>query len=209
MDETYTPTEIQGSIRGDFRQVLHWTLSGSPSRVIKIQILAIFLVLLGIFAFMFLALRIGKFELSIFAGSFTFSVQEIEKIGLGLAAYPATIIMHELVHGLTMCMFGARPQYGLLLKHLLFYATAPGYGFRRNAYIIIAIAPLIVLSILAILGMFILQGTIWVPLLAVCAALNVGGAAGDLWITSLILRYSKTAYIVDERDGFRVLIRKD
>ena len=155
---------------------------------------------MGGFAFSALAQRIG-----ILGGTFTFGVPEI---GIGLVAYAATVVLHELVHGLTMRVFGARPQYGALLKHLLFYATAPGYGFRRNAYITVALAPLVVLSGLAILGMFLVQGTVWVAPLALCAALNAGGAAGDLWMASMILRYAKTAYIVDERDGFRVLSRK-
>jgi hypothetical protein len=64
---------------------------------------------------------------------------------------------------------------------------------RRNACLMVEMAPLVVLSFLAILEMFIFQGTIWVPLLTVCAAMNVGGAAADLWMISKILRYSTTS----------------
>jgi hypothetical protein len=119
------------------------------------------------------------------------------------------IVLHELVHGLTMRVFGARPQYGARLKQLLFYATAPGYGFRRNAYIIALLAPLVLLSVPAILGIVVFQGTTWAILLAFCTAFNIGGAAGDLVITRMVLGYSKKVYIVDEQDGFRVLIQRE
>jgi hypothetical protein len=57
-------------------------------------------------------------------------------------------------------------------------------------------------------GMFLLQGTNWGALLALSATVNGCGAIGDMWIVSRVLRYPKTAYVVDERDGFRVLMRK-
>ena len=204
MADISTPTAFQGCVPGSCQQVAHYKLSGSASR--WLSILAITLFLLSASAFIALALTIGKFDPSIMQGGFRVGIWEA---AAGLAAFPATIVLHELLHGLAMRMGGARPQYGVLPSHLMFYATAPGYAFRRNACLMVEMAPLVVLSFLAILGMFILQGTIWVPLLTVCAAMNVGGAAADLWMISKILRYSSTSLIVDERDGFRVLIRKE
>ena len=204
MADISTPTAFQGCVPGSCQQVARYKLSGSASR--GISILAITLFLLSASAFIALALTIGKFDPSIMQGGFRVGIWEA---AAGLAAFPATIVLHELLHGLAMRIGGARPQYGVLPAHLMFYATAPGYAFRRNACLMVELAPLVVLSFLAILGMFILQGTIWVPLLTVCAAMNVGGAAADLWMISKILRYSTTSYIVDERDGFRVLIRKE
>ena len=198
---TYTPTAIQGSVPGNFHQVFQWKLSDVPSWVTKIQILSVFLFFLSGIPLMVHALWNGKST-----GTFTLDFQEI---GICFASWPAMIVLHELVHGLTMRIFGTRPQYGVRLKQLLFYATAPGYGFRRNPYIIVALAPLVLLSVLAILGMSILQGTAWAMLLAFCAAFNIGGAAGDLAIVRMVLRYSEKAYIVDEQDGFRVLMRAE
>ncbi len=202
MAEISTPTAFQECIPGRYQQVAHYKVSRSISR--WISILAMTLFLLSASVFIALALTIGKFDPSIMQGSFRVSPWEA---AAGLAAFPATIILHELLHGLAMRMGGARPQYGVWPAHLMFFATARGYAFRRNACLMVEMAPLVVLSFLAILGMFILQGTIWAPLLTVCAAMNVGGAAADLWMISKVLRYSTTSYIVDERDGFRVLIR--
>jgi hypothetical protein len=199
--ETYTLTASQDPVAGDYQQVLHWTVKDKPARSILLQILAIPLFILLGFAFSMLAIYIGKLP-----GTFQFGILEI---GITLAAIVATILLHELVHGLAMLRCGARPQYGLLWKQFMFYATSPGYGFRRNSYILVALAPLVGLSCLALLGMFLVQGTNWVALLALCATLNGSGALGDMWLVSLVLRYPKTAYIVDERDGLRVLVRTE
>lgn len=119
-----------------------------------------------------------------------------------------TIILHELAHGLVMRMCGAKPLYGVLWKQFMFYATCPGYGFRRNSYLLLALAPLAGISCLAVVGMFLLQGTNWVGLLVLCATINGCGAVGDMWIVTRVLRYPKSVYVVDERDGFRVLVRE-
>jgi len=202
--ETYAPTAIQGSVAGNFYQILRWKLSDVPFWVTKIQILSVFLFFLSGIPLMVFALWNGKST-----GSFTLDFREIGIFFAAIASWPAMIVLHELVHGLTMRIFGTRPQYGVRLKQLLFYATAPGYGFRRNTYLIVVLAPLVLLSAPAILGISILQGTAWAVLLAFCAAFNIGGAVGDLAVACMILGYSGKAIIVDEQDGFRVLMRKD
>jgi len=209
MEETYTPAAVQGSVPGQFQQLLHWTLSAHRSLVTTFQILTIPIGLLAAVAFFALALKIGRLGIRFgggVGGTFRFDVLAF---GAWLAVPAATIVLHELVHGVGMGLFGARPQYGARLRNLLFYATAPGYAFRRNAYVAVILAPLLVLSALAILGMYLLQGTSWVALLAVCAILNAGGSAGDMCMAYLILRHPRSAYIVDERDGFRVLLPKE
>ena len=60
------------------------------------------------------------------------------------------------------------------------------------------------ISILVVLGMWSLQGTLWVALLGICGVINASGAIGDMWITAIVLRYPITAYVMDERDGVRV-----
>ena len=124
----------------------------------------------------------------------------------GLVLMP---VLHELVHGISMRSFGARPRYGFLWKAMAFYATAPGFAFQRRRYLVVALSPLVVLSLLAVLLMALLPGTPWIGLIAFIAALNATGAIGDLWITGLVLRYPKDAYIVDERDGVRIFLPGD
>jgi hypothetical protein len=176
--------------------------------VTTFQILTVPVGLLAGVAFVASAIKIGKMTIRLeegIGGAFRF---DLLAFAAWLAAPVATIILHESVHGLGMRLFGARPQYGADLKHLLFYATAPGYAFRRDTYFAVMLAPVALLSILAILGMYLLQGTTWVALLVVCGIVNAGGAVGDLCVAYLALRQPRQAYIVDERDGFRVLARE-
>jgi hypothetical protein len=123
-------------------------------------------------------------------------------------SFVITIALHELAHGIAMQRFGAQPRYGALWKQAMFYATAPGYAFRRNDYVQIALAPLVLLSVLFIVGMWFLSGTFWVIILAIAGIINATGAIGDLWITGIVLRYPATTYIVDEKDGVRVFMRQ-
>ncbi len=202
MDDIYTPTAIQGSVSGGFHQNFRWKLSDAPGWVTKIQVMSFFVFFLSAIPLVILALWNGQST-----GSFRIDFRELGICIAALASWPVMVVLHELVHGLTMRVFGARPQYGTRLKQLVFYATAPGYGFRRNAYIIALLAPLVFLSVPLILGIIVLQGTSWGILLAFCTAFNIGGAAGDLVIARMVLGYSEKVYIVDEQDGFRVLIR--
>lgn len=59
-----------------------------------------------------------------------------------------TAIIHELVHGVAFTAFGGSPRYGVKVKYFLplAYATSPGDYFRRNAFIVIGLAPLIVIE---------------------------------------------------------------
>jgi hypothetical protein len=106
-----------------------------------------------------------------------FSLRDMGVVFIGAVL---TIILHELTHGWVMQAFGARPKYGVLWKKLMFYATSPGFAYRRNRYVGIALAPLVGISTLVILGIWFLQGTGWVPLLAFCGTINASGAVGDL-----------------------------
>ena len=133
------------------------------------------------------------------------SVDSSEKLIL-LFGILLVIVLHEFAHGVAMQTFGARPKYGFIWKGLMFYATAPGYAFRRNQYIVVSLAPLVSLSILACCGILLQAGTTVVWLLALCATINGGAAIGDLWITAIALRYPAHAYIIDERDGIRIFM---
>ncbi|MDD5371343.1 MAG: DUF3267 domain-containing protein, partial [Anaerolineaceae bacterium] len=183
-----------------YQEVLYWRITEKPVRFLMLQILAVPLFIISGAIFFSLAVSLGKMPALLEFG--------LREIGLTLAGIVLTLLLHELAHGGVMQLFGARPRYGFLWKQMMFYATSPGYTYRRNNYIAIALAPLILLSLLFILGMWFLQGTGWVAVFGICAVINASGAIGDLWITTIVLRYAATAYIMDERDGIRVFLSK-
>ena len=126
---------------------------------------------------------------------------------MNLLSIPLGLIF-GLVFFFFIRIFGAKPRYGVLWKGLMFYATAPGYAFPRNQYLIVSLAPMVSLSLLACLSILLQAGTVYVWLWAIWAMTNGSGTIGDLWITAVALRYPEYAYIIDERDGMRVLLPK-
>lgn len=144
------------------------------------------------------AVSVGKQPLS---GSFALGLREAVALMVGMLL---TLMLHELIHGVAMQLYGAHPRYGILWRRMMLYATDPAYAHPRNRYIVIALAPFVCISTLVVLAMWAFAGTAWVPLLAICGVINASGAAGDMWMTLIVLRYPPSAYIVDERDGIRV-----
>ena len=111
--------------------------------------------------------------------------------------------LHEFLHGLTIMAFGQRVRYGAKLSKGVLYATSENALFRRNEYLAIALAPLVVITLLVMILMVIApQGFAYY--LGIAAVLNAGGAIGDLWSVGVLLHYPEGVLVRDEADGFRI-----
>ena len=192
-----TTSITPGTLPNGYREVLYYRLN-KPIRIIVLQILSIPLFVVFGLIFLNIAIGLGKLPSRLQIG--------LTEMILLLVGTLLTLVLHELTHGVVMQMFGAKPRYGVLWKQAMFYATTPGYAYRRNDYLLIALAPLFILSILVILGMWLMQGTLWVALLAICGTINASGAIGDILIAIIVLRYTSTAFVMDERDGVCVFL---
>jgi hypothetical protein len=202
MQTTIDQIPTSGALPENYQEVLSWKVTGKPMRLIALNIVGGILFVIFGMIFSSLAFGLGKMPSE---GNFRIGLGEI---GLAIVGIVGTLVLHELTHGLVMQILGANPKYGIIWKGLMLYATSPGYAYRRNNYVVIALAPFVFISVLVILGMWILQGTAWVVLLAVCGVVNASGAVGDMWITMVVLRYAATAYVMDERDGIRMFLPK-
>jgi hypothetical protein len=189
---------FSGNLPSNYEEVLYWRITERTSRILLMNALSIPLALVFAFGFLNFVQSFGQPPPII---SF-----DLTQTALLLLGVPLVFILHELAHGIAMRLFGAQPQYGIFWKGLMFYATSPGYAFPRNQYLVVSLAPLVSLSIVACLGILIQAGTSTVWLWAVWAIVNGSGTIGDLWISFLVLRYPKDAYIIDERDGIRVFL---
>jgi len=119
-----------------------------------------------------------------------------------LALVVALAAVHEAVHGLVMGVFGARPEFGVLRVNgipLGFFATAPGHRFSRREYLLVALAPFLVMTPLGAAACLLPFG----GYLAVPLAIVFGGCIGDLAITWRVLRAPSNADCEDLRDGIR------
>lgn len=181
----------------NYHEVLYWRLTHNKKALVAINILGIPL-LIGTGFLFFTWVNLWHPAIS---GDVNL------RGGLGIIlGIVLVVVLHELAHGLAMQQYGAKPKYGILWTGLAFYATAPGYAFRRNNYLVVALVPLVSLSLLSLMVLALPLSGIAITMIAICATVNAAGAIGDLWITGIVLRYPPHAYVVDEKDGMRVLM---
>ena len=110
---------------------------------------------------------------------------------IGMILY---MVLHELVHGVTMKCFGTKKvKYGY--TGLYAFAGSDDY-YDKKSYIIIALAPVVVWGIvLAIINLLVPTGWFWVIyMIQIC---NISGAAGDLYVTVKFSRFPADILVQD------------
>jgi hypothetical protein len=117
-----------------------------------------------------------------------------------IVALVLVMLIHELVHGVFFWRFaGQRPTFGI--KGLFPYAAAPsGVYFPRNQFLVVGIAPLVLLTLVGLLLM-VIAPVVVVPILLLFIAFNVAGAAGDLVMVVWLLSYSPDTLMQDNGSG--------
>lgn len=102
------------------------------------------------------------------------------KLTVAIAAMIIYLILHELVHGIFMKGFSkTKVHYGF--TGLYAYAGSNAY-FCKKAYIIIALAPIVVWGVvLLIINCFVDASWFWCVYFI--QIMNISGAAGDLFVT--------------------------
>jgi hypothetical protein len=110
---------------------------------------------------------------------------------------------HEGLHGLGILWAGHKPRFGMMLSKGAFYATADNALFRRNEFLVVALLPLVGITLIGMAFVYLLPDTIGYYA-ALAVILNAGSAIGDLWMTAVALRYPPHALVRDEMDSMRV-----
>ena len=110
------------------------------------------------------------------------------------------MLIHELVHGVFFWRFtGKCPTLGI--KGLGVYVAAPAeFYFPRNQYLVVGIAPLVLLTLVGLLLVTIVPVVV-VPILILFVAFNAAGAAGDLLMVAQLLSYSPDTLMQDNDSG--------
>lgn len=110
--------------------------------------------------------------------------------------------VHEWLHGVVMDHYGGTPRYGVGLSHYVFpYAHATTEAtFTRNQFVVVALTPLVVVSLVGIAVMALVP----TPWLIVPLAANAGGAVGDCWMAATLLGYPSTVRVEDRTTGIRI-----
>ena len=112
-------------------------------------------------------------------------------------ATAASFAVHELVHGVFFKLFapaGARIAFGANWKRGMLYACADGIIYTRRQYLVIALAPTVVVTAL-LLGAGVVCGHIVAMTFA--AVLHLTGCTGDWVYAEEIRRDPAIAYCMD------------
>lgn len=106
-----------------------------------------------------------------------------------------TIVLHEGIHGLAFIVFGkVRPTFGF--RWIYAFAAAPGNFIPRDRYLPVALAPLVVLSLVGVALMAVVPAQ-WLTAILLACVVNASGSVADLWVAWLLLRLPAEALASD------------
>jgi len=118
--------------------------------------------------------------------------------------YAAVIVLHEGAHGIFLWWYSrSRPVFAF--RGYYASAAAPGWFFPRNQYMIVGLAPLVVLTVLGFfILLFVPSG--WFVALISFMVLNASGAIGDLAVVYWLLRQPATCLAYDVGDAVTIYL---
>jgi hypothetical protein len=121
-----------------------------------------------------------------------------------IGIYAAVIVLHEGTHGIFMVWFThTRPVFAF--RGYYAYAAAPGWYFPRNQYMLVSLAPLVLLSLLGLVVLaFVPAG--WFLAVISFIAFNGSGAVGDLAVFFWLLRQPSTCLAYDVGDAITLYL---
>lgn len=136
-----------------------------------------------------------------------FAKASLPTIGMFLLDMLITITIHELVHGLWFWVFAQhRPVFGYGPGYA--YAAMPAWYFPKGQYLVIGLAPLVMLTVFGLLAALLAPEWLLVPLFW-GLVINAGGAIGDVYVTMRIVREADNIWVRDRGDGFEVFRPKE
>lgn len=166
---------------------LNWTL----------QIAGMFWFLLAGWAFW--KLIVGLRPDFVLLAQFSISIAMLIEI---LLAIFATLSVHELIHGLFFWLFTReRPTFGIGPGYA--YAAAPDWYFPKGRYLLVGLAPLVLISALGLAALPFLP-TGWLGMVLLAVVFNAGGAVGDVYICLRIGAEARNILVRDSGDGFEI-----
>ena len=113
----------------------------------------------------------------------------------------AYMVLHELVHGITMKLCGTKKvKYGF--SGLYAFAGSDDY-YDKKSYITIALAPVVLWGVvIAIINCFMPREWFWVVYFL--QIMNISGAAGDMYVTFKFSKMPKDILVRDHGVGMKV-----
>ena len=180
------------TLPGDYVQSIEINLKKNKGSAILLNIsgLIVFILSYVLFSIFGRGVRLGTLSIS---GSISLSVI-LTSIGLTIIV----LVVHELIHGVLFWMFTrSRPVFAVRLTYA--YAGAPTWYIPSRQYAFVALGPLVIIGALGLLLMLVVPIS-WISIIAFLAALNTGGAIGDIYVFTRLLKGSPSSLANDTGD---------
>jgi hypothetical protein len=156
---------------------------------------------LGLLVFLALALPVHMFYLPYSSLGIGGSQAYWTRIAVLFGSMAVYIVLHELVHGITMKICGTK-KVKYCFTGVYAYAGSDDYYYKWP-YITIALAPVVVWGVvLAVINFLVPAPWFWV--VYAIQLMNLSGAAGDLFVTAKFSSLPGTILIRDYGVGMQV-----
>src|SRR5713101_4487908 len=165
-----------------------------PLARLSLQMLLVGAAFFGLLDYGVFVLRYHTFNLHITGGGV------LLWLVISVIGYCLMLPLHELLHGAAFLLWGGKPYFGAKLPYAL-YCGAKNQLFRRNQYLVVGLAPLVVITLAAIVFTLLYPGLAAYTLLGSVG--NFSGAAGDVWVAKRLVRQPADVLVEDTEAGYR------
>ena len=152
-----------------------------------------------------LALILGIVARGLLQGSVDFHVSSFLVFLIFVGIIVAIMILHEAIHGLVFLFLGGKPRFGAKLIGGFFpavYASATGPFLSRNHYLLVGLAPFLVLTPIFLLTGILIHDDGGALIAMTAMAMNVAGSTGDLIVARKVRLLGGGTLFEDTADGF-------
>lgn len=172
-------------------------LRSQPALVIWMNLIGLGLFLPFAWLFFWLAVRLRP--MSAPRPSFTINLLTLLLI---IFAFLAVLLLHECVHGAFFwCVTRTRPRFGVQAAYA--YAAAPDWYIPRNPYLIIGLAPLVLITLVGLAVLPWLPAFLWLPWIF-ALSVNASGSIGDVYIIFWLLSRPASVLVNDHGDCIQI-----
>lgn len=194
-----TRHRVQAALEADHLRMRDELALLEPEQLHPLAVLSLRMLIIG--SIFFLALNLLAYDWRIHTLSPRITLWGVMLwLIINVLGYFIILPIHEVIHGFVFLFWGGKPYFGSRLP-LALYCGARDQLFRRNQYLSVGLAPLLIITLAAIVI------TLYFPIFASYALFasigNFAGAAGDVLVSQRLLRLPNSILVEDTDTGYR------